>query len=350
MYRAILLASFLFCLSFHSNAAQQPTTAQRDAIRSSCRSDFMAKCSGIEPGGKAALECLERNRDGLSASCKTAIDAVAGRPQAAPASAETPPAAETPPTAEAVTPTAAPPAAPSATQTPTAASQDERLEAVRRACTLDDIAAHCSWIAPTSPEIVLCLQANAKDLSSACKSAVTGASAPKAAITAPAEPAQAVEPTKKPQAHGKATTAATPAAPTAAQTAAIRSACRSDFMAHCSGVQPGGSAALQCLATNSAKLSPGCRTAVAAVGGAAGASATPSAATPAAIAPAVAPLTPRPFIMPERRLFILRICRTHVATLCGGTPPGGGRFIDCLGAHAAQLSPACYDAVARVSR
>lgn len=348
MYRAILLASFLFCLSFHSTAAQQPTTTQRDAIRSSCRSDFIAKCSGVEPGGKAALECLEGNRDSLSPSCKAAIDVVAGAPPAAPASAETPPAAE------AVTPTAATPAAPSANQTPTAASQDERLEAVRRACTLDDVAAHCSWIAPTSPEIVLCLQANAKDLSSACKSAVTGASAPKAAITPPAEPAQSVEPAKKSQAHGKATTAATPAAPSAAQTAAIHSACRSDFTAHCSGVQPGGSAALRCLATNSVKLSPGCRTAVAAVGaiggGAAGTSIAPSAATPAAVAPPVAPLTPRPFIMPERRLSILRICRTDVATLCGGTPPGGGRFIDCLGAHAAQLSPACYDAVARVSR
>jgi hypothetical protein len=345
MYKAILLASFLFCLSFHSTAAQQPTTTQRDAIRSSCRSDFITRCSGVEPGGKAALECLERNRDSLSASCKTAIDAVAGRPLAALASAETPPAAE------AITPPAATPAAPSANQTPTAAPQDERLEAVRRACTLDDIAAHCSWIAPTSPEIVLCLQANAKDLSSACKSAVTGASAPKAAITAPAEPSQPVEPAKKPQAHGKGTTVATPAAPTAAQTAAIRSACRSDFMAHCSGVQPQGSAALQCLSTNSAKLSPGCRTAVAAVGGgAAGAGAKPSAATPAAVAPAVAPLTPRPFIMPERRLSVLRICRTDVTTLCGGTPPGGGGFIDCLGAHAAELSPACYDAVARVSR
>jgi hypothetical protein len=99
MYKAILLASFLFCLSFHSTAAQQPTTTQRDAIRSSCRSDFIARCSG-------ALECLERNRDSLSASCKT-IDAVAGRPLATLASAETPPAAE------AITPPAATPAAPS---------------------------------------------------------------------------------------------------------------------------------------------------------------------------------------------------------------------------------------------
>jgi hypothetical protein len=339
MYRVILLASCLFCLSFDSAAAQQPTTTQRDAIRSSCRSDFIAKCSGVEPGGKAALECLERNHDNLSSSCKTAIDAVAVKPAAAPASAETPAATET------VPPAAAP------EQTPAATSQDERLKAVRRACTLDDIAAHCSWIAPTSPEIVLCLHANATDLSPGCKSAVTGLSAPTAVTTAPAEPAPPLEPAKKPPAHAKATTAVVPKAPTAAQKAAVRSACRSDFMAHCSGIQPGGSAALQCLASNAANLSPACRTAVAAIGGgAAGAGVTPPTETPAAVAPAVSPLTPRPFIMPERRLLILRVCRTDVATLCGGTPPGGGRFIDCLGAHAAQLSPACHDAVARVSR
>lgn len=341
MSKMILLASCLFCLSFDSAAAQQPTTTQRDAIRSSCRSDFMAKCSGVEPGGGAALECLERNHDYLSSSCKTAIDAVAAKPAAAPASAETPAGPET------VTP-AAVGSAPSAEQTP-AASQDEQLKAVRRACTLDDIAAHCSWIAPTSPEIVLCLRANATDLSPGCKSAVTGLPAP-TATTAPAESAQPVEPTKKPPARAKATSAATPGAPTAAQTAAIRSACRSDFMAHCSGVQPGGSAALQCLASKSAKLSSSCRTAVAALGSpAAGGSVAPP-ATPATVTPAVAPLTPRPFIMPERRLSVLRICRSEVATLCGGTPPGGGRFIDCLGAHAGALSPACYDAVARVSR
>ena len=340
MYRAILLASVLFCLSVQSGAAQQPTTAQRDEIRSSCRSDFMARCSGVEPGGKAALECLERNHDNLSAPCKTAIDGVATKPAAAPA--------ETPTAVEAVTPAATTPPTTGAKQTPATESQDERLAAVRRVCTLDDIAAHCSWIAPTSPELVLCLQANAADLSSACKAAVSGPSAPKAATTAPAEPAERVEPAKKPSARPKPTTAAIPGAPTDAQKATIRSACRSDFMAHCSGVQPGGSAALQCLATNSAKLSPGCRTAVAAVSGAGEAGV--AAPATAAVAPAVAPLTPKPFIMPERRLLILRVCRTDVATLCGSTPPGGGRFIDCLGVHAAELSPACYDAVARVSR
>src|SRR5215475_13315065 len=56
--------------------AQEPSQAQRDAIRASCRSDFIANCSGVQPGGKDAFECLKRNEAKLSASCKTAINAV----------------------------------------------------------------------------------------------------------------------------------------------------------------------------------------------------------------------------------------------------------------------------------
>lgn len=347
MYRPILLSLFLISLGLQPTAAQQPTSEQRDAIRASCRSDFMANCSGVEPGGKAAFECLQRSHDRLSTSCKTAVDAVAAK--------TAPAAAETPATAPA---SAAPPNVPVAPQT--ASSQEEQLQAVRRVCTLDDIAAHCSFIAPTSPELVLCLKANAADLSPSCKSTVTGLAAPKAATTVPAEPAPPIEPAKKPPPRAKTTTAAPAAAapgggaaaatPTADQKAAIRSACRSDFMAHCSGVQPGGSAALQCLAGNSAKLSSACRTAVAAIsGGGAGGAVAPASATPAAAPAAVPPLTPRPVIMPEKGLLILRICRADAAALCAGTPPGGGRLIDCLGANAASLSPACYDAVARVS-
>jgi hypothetical protein len=213
----------------------------------------------------------------------------------------------------------APPSVPAAPQT--ASSQEEQLQAVRRICTLDDIAAHCSFIAPTSPELVLCLQANATDLSPACKSTATGLAAPKAATTVPVEPTAPLEPAKKQTLRAKTTTAApaaaapgggaAAAAPTTEQKAAIRSACRSDFMAHCSGVQPGGSAALQCLASNSAKLSSGCRAAVAAIsgGGGGGGGAPPASATPAAAPATVPPLTPRPVIMPERRLMILRICR-----------------------------------------
>jgi len=56
--------------------AQQPTKAQTDAIRASCRSDFLKNCSGVTPGGKDALACLQKNSAKLSAGCQTAVTAV----------------------------------------------------------------------------------------------------------------------------------------------------------------------------------------------------------------------------------------------------------------------------------
>ena len=62
--------------------AQQPSQDQIAAIRASCRSDFMANCSGVTPGGKDALECLKRNLAKLSGSCKTAVSAITPAPAA----------------------------------------------------------------------------------------------------------------------------------------------------------------------------------------------------------------------------------------------------------------------------
>jgi len=57
--------------------AQGPTDAQKKAIKSDCRSDFIKHCSGVSPGGMPALECLEKNMDSLSASCQAAVKPVA---------------------------------------------------------------------------------------------------------------------------------------------------------------------------------------------------------------------------------------------------------------------------------
>ena len=79
--------------------AQAPTDAQREAIRSACRSDYIAHCSSVPPGGLESLQCLQKNMSSLSGSCKSAVNAVEA-PAAAPAAkSETPaaaPAAETP--------------------------------------------------------------------------------------------------------------------------------------------------------------------------------------------------------------------------------------------------------------
>ncbi len=61
--------------------AQQPTQAQQDAIKSSCRADFQSQCASVSPGGKAAFECLQSHQSSLSAACQSAVGAVAA-PQA----------------------------------------------------------------------------------------------------------------------------------------------------------------------------------------------------------------------------------------------------------------------------
>ena len=64
------LAAFGLLLAPQPVQAQQPTSEQIAAIKQSCRSDFMANCQGVQPGGKEALECLKRNVARLSGGCK----------------------------------------------------------------------------------------------------------------------------------------------------------------------------------------------------------------------------------------------------------------------------------------
>ena len=60
----------LALIAITQTAYAQPTSAQQSAMRSNCRSDFMSKCSGVTPGGKEALECLQKNVATLSPACK----------------------------------------------------------------------------------------------------------------------------------------------------------------------------------------------------------------------------------------------------------------------------------------
>ena len=355
MFSYLAFAGLLLVLPHDQAAAQQPTEAQRDAIRSACRSDFMANCSGVQPGGKDAFECLVRNDAKLSPSCQAAVHAAAPKP-AEPAAATTP-APAAPANSETAPPATKVERAPPGIQVAPTEAQNDQLKSVQQACTLNDFVAHCSWIAPSNPEILLCLKGNAADLSPNCQAAVQSLPAAPPAAAAPAEPAKQAAPAKKPvepkpvepaRASAPPAPAAPAAAPTAEQKAAIRGACRSDFMSHCSGVQPGGAEALQCLKRNEAQLSAACRSAVAAIGGGSGGgsgAAAPSGAPAAAAAPAVAPIGPMPMLRPREALTIVQICGVEVRSLCAGVPFGGGRIISCLAANASSLSPSCYGAL-----
>jgi hypothetical protein len=352
MLRYFAFAGLLLALSHEQVSAQQPTQAQRDAIRAACRSDFMANCSGVQPGGKEAFDCLLQNDAKLSPSCQAAVNAAAPKPAEPAAAAAPAPAA--PAQAETAPPAAKVERAPPGIQVAPAEAQNDELKTVQQACTLNDFVSHCSWIAPNNPEILLCLKANATDLSPNCQAAVQSLPASPPATAAPAEPARQEAPAKKPvepkpaeparasAPPAPAAPAAAPAGPTAQQKAAIRASCRSDFMSHCSGVQPGGAEAFQCLNRNEAQLSAECRSAVAAIGGGAGAAEAPSGA-PAA--PAVAPIGPMPMLRPREALAIVQICGVEVRSLCAGVPFGGGRVISCLAENASSLSPSCYSAL-----
>ncbi len=112
--RKALLAAAFFATAT-SAFAQAPTDAQKSAIRSACRSDFMAHCSSVTPGGAEAFQCLQKNMSSLSSGCQTAVRAIAppAAPKAEPAAA---PKTEAAPKAE----PAPAPAAPKAESAPAA--------------------------------------------------------------------------------------------------------------------------------------------------------------------------------------------------------------------------------------
>jgi hypothetical protein len=287
--RSLLLLAATFAMSTAA-FAQAPSDAQREAIKSNCRSDYMAHCSSIPPGGAASLECLQKNMSSLSGACASAVKAVS-------------PPAET---------KAAPAAAPAAAKEETKAETKAEPR--------------------TEPK--------------------TEPKTEKAATAPAAEPAKPAA--AESAAKGSTKAVATPGKPSSAQISAIKANCRSDYPKVCAGVPTGGAPALECLEKNKAKLSPSCEKAVAAASGGGAAPASTAApasanAAPATAAPAAAPapLVLRP-MLPREVLFVARqACGADVRALCSGVPIGGGRIIECLASQPAALSPTCREALSQ---
>jgi hypothetical protein len=285
-------------------AAAQPSQEQQNAIRSNCRSDYMSNCSSVKPGGIEALQCLQRNVAKLSPGCQSAVNAIsppptpprqATAPAAAPAaqpSAATRPAPSTAPPLNA--PTAAPQQPVRAATAPPAAARSampkptsQQQAAVRQSCR-SDFMSRCSGVQPGGAEALHCLQRNSAQLSPNCQRAVAALGGPApAAAPAVASPAPASAPTLA-------------SAPSPEQQSAIRLTCRRDFMNNCRGVTPGGLEALACLQRNAARLTPDCKTSLAAIAG----DARPPAETnaPAAAAPTGRPVGPLRRAIRERMM------------------------------------------------
>jgi hypothetical protein len=263
MTRTTTTASLLLAATFALAAqafAQAPSEAQRAAIKSNCRSDYIAHCSSIPPGGAASLECLQKNMSSLSASCAGAVRAVEA-PAAAPKTAEEPkaePKGETkaepkeaaPAAKEAAKPAAEPKAA--STKKPSQA----QVSAIKSACR-SDYPRVCAGVPTGGAPALECLEKNKAKVSTACAKAV-------AAVGGGAAPAAAAGG----DSSGGAPAATAAPAPTVLvlrpmrpreQLFVLRSACGGDVRTLCAGVPVGGGRIVQCLATQAAALSPACK-------------------------------------------------------------------------------------------
>src|SRR6185312_5028647 len=170
--RAMKLAPWLSVAAILATApalAQAPSQAQRDAIKAQCRSDYMAHCSSVPPGGEASLQCLQKNMSSLSSSCQSAVRAVEAPAAAKPADTAAPKAAA-PAAATTTAPKAAESTAASAGQ-PTSA----QISAMRSACR-SDYPKVCAGVPTGGAPALQCLEKNKAKLSTGCEKAVSAAS------------------------------------------------------------------------------------------------------------------------------------------------------------------------------
>jgi hypothetical protein len=255
--------------------SQAPTEAQREAIKSECRSDYIAHCSSIPPGGAASLECLQKNMSSLAPGCQSAVRAVEApaekaepkaeskpepKPESAPAASEAKPARE-PAASEAKPaqePTAAP-AAKAAASAPAKKPSGAQISAIRSACR-SDYPKVCAGVPTGGAPALQCLEKNKSKVSAGCQKAV--------AAVGGGAPAVAGAPATAATASPDAAPAAAPAAPAVMVLRpmrprevlfVLRSACGGDVRALCPGVEPGGGRIIECLATQAASLSPPCK-------------------------------------------------------------------------------------------
>ena len=259
--RTTLLAAALFATATGA-VAQSPTEAQKSAIRSACRSDFMAHCSSVTPGGVEAVQCLAKNMPSLSAGCQTAVRAVepAATPksEAAPAKAE--PAKSEPVKTEAAP--AAEPAKPAAAAAPKATASKQpspaQVSAIKSACR-GDYPKVCASVPPGGAPALECLEKNKAKVSGSCAKAVNAAFGGAAAVTAaPAGAAPAATAPAAAPAAAPATIVLRPLLPRE-ELFIVRSACGADIRTLCAGVAPGGGRIIKCISNRAAMLSPACR-------------------------------------------------------------------------------------------
>ncbi len=127
-------------------SAQQPSQAQLNAIRQSCRADYQAHCATVPTGGQAALQCLQQNAASLSPPCQQSLAAIGG-------------GGGTPPRAAMAAP---------------APSTRQEAAVLRQSCAMD-YRTLCRGIRPGGGRALACLKDNSASLSPRCQNALMAA-------------------------------------------------------------------------------------------------------------------------------------------------------------------------------
>lgn len=154
MKGALALTAMLIGLSGMASA-QQPTSAQTNAIKQNCRSDYQSFCSSVPPGGQASLSCLAQNAVQLSPACGQAVAAVTGGGAGAAAGATQ---------AHAVPPHGA-------LSPPPQMSPREELMIMRQACGMD-YRRLCTGVPLGGGQALRCLSNHSMSLSHRCEQAL----------------------------------------------------------------------------------------------------------------------------------------------------------------------------------
>jgi hypothetical protein len=157
-FGAALLACLLFWPGAGPALAQQPSQAQANAIRQSCRSDYQSYCASVPTGGQASLQCLQQNAASLSPACQSAVAAVSGGAAAQPpgttgTTAQHAPAAGAPPM-----------------------TTRQKAAMMRQACGRD-FRAYCRGVPLGGGQAIACLSENQAHLSRGCSQVLAQARA-----------------------------------------------------------------------------------------------------------------------------------------------------------------------------
>ncbi len=138
--------------------AQQPSSAQANAIRQNCRSDYESYCSSVPPGGQASLNCLAQNQSKLSPACGQAVAAATGGGATAAA-----------PAAPVAQPASVPPHGP--LSPPPQMSPREEMFLMREACGRD-YRRVCTGVPVGGGNALRCLANHSQSLSPGCEQAL----------------------------------------------------------------------------------------------------------------------------------------------------------------------------------